>query len=137
MTALTRDRNTPRAAGDIDEHDTKGGVRIYAGSIVCLDATGHAVPGAAAADLTAAGRAEAHIDNRDGADADLRVPTRRGIFRFANDGADPVDRTHIGADCYVVDDQTVSAADGGGTRSVAGPVVNIDALGVWVRLGVV
>ena len=32
----------------------------------------------------------------------------------------------------MVDDQTVAKTDGTGTRSAAGVVVNVDALGVWV-----
>ena len=41
----------------------KGGVTIYQGALVALDADGYAIPGKKAAGLTAAGRAEETVAN--------------------------------------------------------------------------
>ena len=48
--------------------------------------------------------------------------------------ADLITTADIGADCYVVDDQTVAKTNGGGQRSVAGKIFDVDAQGVWVDL---
>lgn len=134
MTALTQDRNTPRAEGDIFTHPVAASARIFIGALVVLDANGFAAPGSTATGLTALGVAWSRADNSDGADGDASVRVRRGTFRFVNDGADPVDRTHIGGPAYIVDDQTVAATDGAGTRSPAGTIRDLDAQGVWVEI---
>jgi hypothetical protein len=47
-----------------------------------------------------------------------------------------ITRAEIGDDCYIVDDSTVAKTNpGGNTRSVAGKIVDVDAKGVWVRIG--
>lgn len=132
--ALAKDRNTPDRRGDIYRHPVDGGVKIYAGALVAL-AAGFAKPGATAVGLVAIGRAEHQVDNTLGADGDVFVDVRTGVFRFDNADADLVARTHIGGDCYIVDDCTVAATHGVNTRSVAGKVVDVDDDGVWVKIG--
>lgn len=137
MTALTNDRNTPVQLGDVQEHPVLAATVIYAGSIACLNAAGWAVPGAVATTLIAAGRAEARADNSAGANGAIRVKIRPGTFRFDNSAAaDEITQAEIGDDCFIVDDQTVAKTDGTGTRSKAGTIVQVDALGVWVRIGI-
>lgn len=51
---------------------------------------------------------------------DAKVNVRRGTFQFDNS-----DAAGIGADCYLVDDETVTTTDGGGARSKAGVVRDI------------
>jgi hypothetical protein len=46
---------------------------------------------------------------------------------------DAVDETNTDGLCYFVDDQTVAATDGTGTRSPAGIVEEVTSQGVWVR----
>ena len=41
----------------------------------------------------------------------------------------------IQKDCYIVDDQTVAKTSGTNTRSVAGKVIEVEADGVFVRVG--
>ena len=132
MVALTQDRDTPRRAGEDFQHPVATGVRIYAGAIVMLNATGYATPGAVATGLVPAGVAQEQVDNVNGADGDVNVAVRRGVFRFVNDGT--VSRTDIGGTAYVVDDQTVANNDGTGTRSALGTIVDVDADGVWVQI---
>jgi hypothetical protein len=132
MTALTEDRNTPRREGDEYEHPVAASTVIYAGSLVALDASRNAVPGATATGLVAAGRAEERVDNSAGTTGAKTVRVRKGVFRFANDGT--VSRADIGSTAYIVDDQTVANNDGTGTRSAAGVIEDVDADGVWVRI---
>ena len=134
MTALTTDRNTPRREGEVYVYGVAAGAKIYAGALVALDATGYATPGATATTLTAAGRAQEQIDNAGGADGDVNVRVRKGVFRFANESGDQVTIADVGANCFMVDDQTVAKTDGTSTRSVAGVVAEVDSLGVWVRI---
>lgn len=133
--ALTTDRNTPRRDGVQYNDPVAGATRIFAGSLVCLNAAGFAVPGSTATTLRVRGRAEAHADNRDGAAGDLRIETRRGVFAFANSaGADEITRADIGEPAYIVDDQTVAKTSATNSRSVAGVIRDLDADGVWIEI---
>lgn len=135
MAALTQDRNTPRAQGEIESYGVAADAVIFGGALVVLNA-GWAEPGSTATGLVAVGRAEGKADNTGGANGDTSVRVQRGIFRFNNSAAgDAIAAADIGADCYIVDDQTVAKTDGTGTRSRAGKIVNVDALGVWVAIG--
>ena len=135
MAALSTDRNTPRRDGDTIVIGVAGAKKIYAGALVALDASGFATPGATATTLTGLGRAEAQADNSSGSDGDITVEVTKGVFRFDNDGTDTVAASDIGSDCYIVDDNTVASNDGTGTRSSAGKVFDVDASGVWVKIG--
>jgi hypothetical protein len=55
-----------------------------------------------------------------------------GVFKFLNHGADLVTAASVGADCFVVDDQTVALTNGAATRYVCGKVQSVDADGVRV-----
>lgn len=132
MTALIADRNTPVRTGQYTEDPMSAGVKIYAGSLVVLSATGYAQPGTTAVGLIARGRAEEQQDNTTGAAGALSVRTQRGIFEFGNDGT--ITRANIGATAYIVDDNTLSATNGTNTRSAAGEIVDVDANGVWVHI---
>ena len=131
--ALTADRNTPVRTGDLYQHPVAAGAKIYAGSLVCLDAARNAVPGSASASLLAIGRAEEQVDNAGGGAGAVSIRVRPGVFRFGNDGS--ISRADIGATAYVVDDETVADNNGGGTRSAAGVIKDVDAEGVWVQIG--
>lgn len=134
MTALTKERNTPARMNNRFNDPVAAGVVIYAGALVVLDADGNAAPGTTGNGLTARGVAMASIDNSQGAAGAEMVETEKGVWRLANDGADTIDRTHIGGTAYIVDDQTVAASDGSGSRSAAGNIVDVDDLGVWVEI---
>lgn len=136
MAALTKDRNTKRRNGDQFSYPAKAATKVYAGSMVVLDA-GVAAPGRTATGLIAVGVAEETVDNSAGAAGDLNVPVRKGVYRFGNSAAaDLIALDDVGVDCYIVDDQTVALTDGTATRSVAGKIVDVDSTGVWVRIGV-
>ena len=134
MSALTKDRNTPFREGAVLSVPVKAGATIHAGSLVARESGGYAKPATAAAGLTALGRAEQAIDNSAGSDGDKFVLVRAGVFRWNNSaGSAAISAPDIGADCFMVDDQTVAKTSSGDTRSRAGTVIGIDAEGVWVR----
>jgi len=134
MTALAKDRDTKLRVGDIREFPVAAATKIFGGSLVVLDAAGNAAPGSVATTLTAIGRAEELVDNSAGAAADVTVKVLRGTFRWENSAAaDLIAKAEIGDLCYIVDDQTVAKTNGTATRSVAGRIVDVDALGVWVH----
>lgn len=101
---------------------------------VMRNASGFITKGATATGAVAVGRAEAKVDNSGGAAGAANVEYRQGIFAFENAGADPVTQAGVGKLCFVLDDQTVAATDGAGTRSRAGIVDGLEGGRVWVRL---
>lgn len=124
MTALTTDRNTEYSLGDLLSIPVAAGETIFAGSLVCLDADGYAVPAADTSGYTFAGVATAKADNASGSDGDVEVVVRRrGRFRLAS--ATALDQGATGAQVYAADDQTVA---------VAGEVTNDVPVGVVDRV---
>lgn len=135
MAALTKDRNTPERSGVDFEYPVAADTLIHAGALVALDA-GAAIPGATDTGLVAVGRADARADNTGGAAGDVAVKVRRGVFRFANSAsADEIALADVGSTAFIVDDQTVAKTDGSSSRSAAGEIVDVDDVGVWVRVG--
>jgi len=130
MANLTKDRHTQEREGIEFNHPVAAGVQIFAGAIVVLDGNLNAAPATTATGLIALGRAEEMVDNRTGNAGDVSLQVRTGTFSVDNDGT--VARANIGALAYVVDDHTVADNDGGGSRSVAGKIVDVDLDGVWV-----
>ncbi|HHO59912.1 MAG TPA: hypothetical protein ENJ64_06680 [Thiotrichales bacterium] len=130
--ALTQDRGTNFRKGDRRNDPVAAATKIYAGAIVCLDASGNAVPGSVATTLTARGVAMEQVDNSGGIAGDLTVESQTGEHRFKNDGS--VSRVDIGLTAYIVDDETVADNDGTGTRSALGVITDVDSAGVWVDI---
>lgn len=135
MTALTADRDTQARAGLLFSYPAKAAKKFFVGAIAAIDsANGFLTPGAASTTLKGAGIVQEQIDNTAGADGAVNVTVKRGLWRVANSaGADQLTLADVGADCYIVDDQTVAKTDGTTTRSVAGVVRDVDANGVWVE----
>jgi len=137
MGALAADRNTARREGRAYLDPMTAGVKIFAGSIVVLDASGNAKPAVTATGLVARGRAEEQVDNSAGAAGDKSVRVEAGIFGVKSDGT--LTRAHIGKTVYLVDDQTVAATDGTGARSAAGTLKDLEGSGAtataWVEIG--
>lgn len=134
MTALAADRMTPRRPGHQFSFPVEAASKIFAGSIVCINAAGNATKGATSTTLKTVGVAQEQADNTSGAAGAIQVPVERGTWRFSNSTAgDLITLANVGATCYVVDDQTVALTNGSGTRSAAGTVRDVDASGVWVE----
>ncbi|WP_206419693.1 hypothetical protein [Minwuia thermotolerans] len=135
MTALSADRNTPLMEGVFHDLPVKAATLIHAGALVALSGA-FVQQGATATGLVAVGRAEERADNSAGANGDITVRIREGVFRWANsEGGEAIAVSEIGKACWIVDDQTVAKTSNGGARSPAGIVTDVDAQGVWVRTG--
>lgn len=134
MTALAADRDTVERDGNRLNLPVAAAKKLYAGALIARDGSGNATPGAVATTLLGVGRASETVDNSAGAAGDLKVEIEKGTFRFGNSTAgDLITRANIGADCYIVDDQTVALTSATSTRSIAGKIFDVDAIGVWVK----
>ncbi len=145
MTALAKPR-TYRTYGSqtlpvSQNYPVKAGVKIYAGALVVLNA-GYAAPATTATGHIAVGIAfipptPGVVDNTAGADGALTVEIEQGVHDFTNSSAgDLIAQTDVGADCWIVDDQTVAKTNGGSTRSRAGKVIRLEGGRVWVQTGI-
>lgn len=142
MTALSTERLSPQLAGSSGPLPAKlylpvkGSTKIYAGSIVALNA-GYAAPASSALGLVAIGKALSTVDNSTGSDGDLSIEVQIGAFHFENStSGDAIAQANVGSMCYLADDQTVALTSNAGARSLAGQILQIDSTGVWVLLGV-
>lgn len=122
---LTRGRNTTEFAdGRTLVLPVKGGAKIFDGALVAVDATGMAVPGSKSDKLIAAGRAEEFVDNTAGADGEVTIRVRRGVFKWNNAATGAVTAKDVLGKCYIADDETVTSTATG--ASVAGKVIGLE-----------
>lgn len=106
MAPLTKDRNTVRKDGIEVAYPVAASTKIYAGSQVCINTSGYAVPAADTAGYKFVGVAQEYVDNSAGANGDLTVRVRRkGSFEFAGAGFTVTDVDKV---CFASDDQTVA-----------------------------
>ena len=136
MTALAQERLTD-FYGVVPARRTvpvKAATKGYKGGMVGIDSSGNAMPAGllAGGTVRVVGKAESSYDNSAGAAGDISVVASPGVYKFLNHGADLVTAADVGADCYVVDDQTVAKTSGTNTRAVAGKVQQVDSDGVRV-----
>lgn len=130
-TALSAARDTPARQGSVVSLTVASNVIIYAGSLVCVNSSGYAVPAEDASGYAVVGRAESTSDNRTAVYSATRaIEVRRGVFRWENQ--DSIGAADIGKLVYVYDDQTVEKTGSGTYDIIAGTVVDVDSLGVWV-----
>jgi len=125
---LTDNRKTPGLEGVRTALPVKGGVQIFSGALVVIEA-GFLVPGKTALNLTHPSKAEKWVDNRLGADGDVTCPvTNEMAFGYHNDGS--VTSAHVGSKVYIIDDETVGVDNTG--KSVAGTVTHLEGGLVYV-----
>ncbi|MCE5334264.1 MAG: DUF2190 family protein [Desulfobacteraceae bacterium] len=114
MTALSSDRKTVYREGVEIAYPVAAQTTIYAGSLVCLNTSGYAVPGADTAGFKFAGVARETAKNGTAANGAAKVLLRRrGVFRFASSAMAVTD---VEEAVYIADDQTVAKTS---TNSVA------------------
>lgn len=135
---LTQERNTPERHGKVYEGPAAAAVKVFAGGIAAIDASGNITKGATSATLRGVGRIEESVDNTGGGAGAQRIQYRKGVFPYNNSaGGDEITRADIGKPCYLVDDETVAKTaapvESNPTRGVAGIVDDITSDGVWVR----
>jgi len=104
MPALTRDRATAYREGIEVEFPVAAATKIYAGSMVCVNAAGYAIPAADTSGYRFVGVALEQVDNAAGADGAKMIRLRRtGVFEF---DAAALSQAKVGDAMYAVDDQT-------------------------------
>lgn len=132
MVALTKDKPRTRVGlGQRFRDPVAAATRIFAGSMVALNAAGNAIRAAPSA-TRIRGVALDEADNTTGVIGDKSVDIERGPFLLANDTTNPVTRAHIGASVYVVDDNTVGSSATG--TIVAGKCLDVSPEGVTVEI---
>ncbi len=110
MAALTKDRATSYREGVEIDFPVAATTKIYAGSLVCVNASGYAVPAADTAGLKFIGVALQQMDNSTGANGDKSLRIRRtGVFEF---DAASITQAMVGDPMYAVDDHTFDDAAG-------------------------
>lgn len=134
MSAATANIDTPKIngnwlpAGAGAKLTIAAAAVLYAGTMLAQASDGKVTPGADTLGLRILGRVPIKVDNT--ADG-LLTEVEYGVFRYANDGTNPVSRANIGQVCYASDDKTVASTS---TNLVAaGLVYDVDADGVWVE----
>jgi hypothetical protein len=134
MAALAADRNTEYSLGDTLALPVKASTTIYAGSLVCIDATGYAVPAADTVGLIFVGVATAQADNASGAAGDINVVVRRrGRYLLTYDGT--ATQADVGSLVYAVNDQTVDLTADTTNDILIGIVAKMeDADELWIEI---
>lgn len=109
--------------------------KLWCGTIALIDAAGN-LTDVPALGQTCIGAFIATYDNSAGIAGAIKAKAKIGIYKFKNSAAaDAIAEANRGADCFVVDNQTVALTDGNATRPVAGTIVQVDSDGVWVSMG--
>ena len=134
MASLTQDRATPYRDGVEIEYLVAGNAKIYAGSLVCVNSSGYAVPAADTAGLKFGGVALEQVDNTGGANGAKKVRLRRvGAFQFE---ASSITQAMVGDAMYVVDDHTFDDAAGPTNDLRIGVLVKYESSTKgWVDIG--
>jgi hypothetical protein len=110
MAALTKDRATPYRDGIELDFPVAANTKIYAGSLVCANSTGYALPASDTAGLKFIGVALEQADNTGGANGAITIRLRRsGAFQF---DAASISQAMVGTAMYIVDDHTMDDASG-------------------------
>jgi len=130
-----------RSEGLFLEGPIAASTTLYRHAIVMRDASGNLKNGATATGCRGVGVASyndvvgtnANVwDNSSGSANAFRAKYEDGIWGpFTNSGTSIVAGDE-GRPCFIVDNVTVHADSGGGTRSPAGTIVRVETAGVWV-----
>jgi len=133
MGALTKDRATSYREGVEIEFPVAADTIIFAGSLVCVNSTGYAVPAADVAGYKFVGVALAQADNRGGANGAKKIRLRRhGVFEF---DATSITQAMVGDAMYAVDDHTFDDAAGTTNDIKVGVLVKyVNATTGWIDI---
>ena len=131
---LTADRDTKRIDGEFFEYPMGAKAVLFAGAMAALGTDGTLGPVYDDPDLKVVGRAEKQVDNSNGDAGDLTCRVRRGCFRYANSATDPITLADVNGTAYAEDDETVAKTDATSTLPAAGTIMDVDDLGVWIKI---
>lgn len=127
---LDSETNTKEYALGLHHVPVAASTTIYSGALVCVNASGNAIPAADAANARVIGRAQETVVNTGLAGA-LTITVKRGVFGFKNSASQACTNAHVGRRVFVADDETVQSATG--TNSViAGLMVGFEGTDVIV-----
>jgi hypothetical protein len=113
-------------------------VKIFKGSGVVVHAGNLYPPDHADVDHTdrTVGVAYDTVDNTGGAAGDVTLTYERGVFAFdTGTGADEVTKTHLAADVYWLDGDTVALTNGTNTRPLAGQLESVEKGVLYICVG--
>ena len=143
--ALARGKQVRRLAGGGDDYaGQKANTIVMAGGVVMIDASGRALPGAAATGCIGVGLAltnkgKDRYDATGLADNINTVRWDEGIFAVKNGGGGDAfaSTDQPGIPVWIIDDETGGKTSSGGTRSPMGRFYELDPDGttVWVEMG--
>ncbi len=133
MSALTRDRATPYREGIEVDYPVATKTKIYAGSLVCVNAAGYVVPAADTSGYQFAGVAMEQVDNSGGSDGSESVRLRRaGVFEFDSVS---ITQAMVGADMFATDDHTFDDTAGTTNHVKVGRLVKyVSATKGWIDI---
>lgn len=134
MAALTQDRNTlNKELGRSILVPVAAATQVFAGGLAARSATGFAVPAADTAGLVVIGVFEEQVDNSAGADGDLSVIVRKGVFGFTTLGT-VIDQADMGNEVFVSDDNNLEKVAGVVNNIRAGTLDAIDGLQFYIKI---
>lgn len=123
--------NKAKRLGNLRGYPVKAAIALAMSEPLVLDAGyGTNVLGAG----TCVGLTTMAVDNSAGANGELWVEVQVGEHKFVNSGDITV--ADVGEPAYLVDGDSVSIDSATDTRSLAGTITQVDADGVWVKVGV-
>ena len=135
MTATTTEISTKVREGEDEQYFFNAGIAGLKGTIAVLNG-GYVQQGVTGLNLIAVGIFVQTDSNVGGTAGALSTPVKRGKFLLQNStSADLIAQANVGADCYIVDNQTVALTNGTSTRSRAGKICGVEAGMVWVQIG--
>lgn len=133
-TPLTKDRNTAhKDLGRVQSYQVASAVVIFKGALCALNAAGFLVPAINSAAHVVVGVAVGSQDNTLGANGDVSVNIRKGVFSFDGEGGDLPTQALVGHGVYAASDREVEAT-AGGNAVFAGTLEEIDGAEFWVRI---
>jgi len=109
MAALTQDKKTEYMEGVEITLPVYQSTTIYAGALVCVNASGYAVNASDTSGLIFMGVAREYVDNSAGASGDKTITVRRrGLFKMTL--GHNISVANIGDNVFIVDNQTVDTS---------------------------
>lgn len=128
MTALAADRVTQDKGGTLrtQRYPVATSTTIYKGALVCINASGYAVPAADTSGLSqVVGVAKAKVANT-GANGAKDVIVEYGMAFLLDCNSTDVDQTNVGRSAFVKDDQTVTDEAGSSNEILVGKILEFD-----------